>query len=264
METFQTSHGGEVESTRAQWSQWETSTDNESVIDNNLIMCRLPTNLDKPKHPTVVLEEKCEEEVEDSLTMLNDLLNPFNSVIRYLTRNGYISKKDQKNQHQINHKVLAWIEEFSQNFYYAFIAQAILKIGKGILNPSTKLLPNISKLFSRDNLLMWALLSILGAGYKLGMEKLRQLSAHHDKINTFISIGLAAFSLLQNKSKMKKNYMFLFLFCKYIEMMSKILEKGKVIKKVKKLEVEFYELAILNFCFRFSFRISVSRKDKKE
>jgi hypothetical protein len=107
---------------------------------------------------------------------------------------------------------------------------------------------------------MCALLAILGSGYKLGIEKLRTLSVHHDKINTFISIGLAAFSLLQNKSKMKKNYMFLFLFCKYIETMSKILEKGKVIKKVKKLEVEFYELAILSFCFRFSFRVNISRK----
>ena len=47
-------------------------------------------------------------------------------------------------------------------------------------------------------------------------------------------------------------------------MMSKILEKGKVIKKVKKLEIEFYELAILNLSFRFSFRVNVSRKDKEE
>lgn len=46
--------------------------------------------------------------------------------------------------------------------------------------------------------------------------------------------------------------------------MSKVLEKGKVIKKVRKLEVEFYELAFLSLSFRFSFRVNVTRKDEKE
>ena len=104
------------------------------------------------------------------------------------------------------------MEEFSQNFYYAFIGQAVLKLGQGILNPSAKFLPNLMKLFKRDNLGMCALLAILGAGYKLGMEKLRNLSSHHDKINTAVSILLASYSLLANKSKMKKNSMYLLFF----------------------------------------------------
>lgn len=108
------------------------------------------------------------------------------------------------------------------------------------------------------------MLAVLGSGYKLLIEKLRTMSDKHDKINTIISIGLAGFSLFSKQSKMKKNYMFLFLFCKYIETMSKILEKGKVIKKVRKLEVEFYELCLLSLSFRFSFRVNVTRKRENE
>lgn len=260
METFHSVRAGEHESTRAQCSQWENSTDNGSQMNDKLAVHKDSPNTLGDRRPRPVVEEQWEE-VEDSLTMINDLLNPFNSVIRYLTRNGYISKKDQTTKNQIDHKIISWIEEFSQNFYYAFIAQAVLKIGKGILNPSTKLLPSLLKLFSKNNLATCALLAVLGAGYKLGVEKLRQLSSHHDKINTFVSIALAAISLLQNKGKMKKNYMYVFLFWKYLETMSKILEKGKVIKKVKKLEVEFYELWILSFSLRFSFRVKVSRRD---
>lgn len=263
METFQVDQAGDKLSLKAQCSQWENSTDGGSVIDENLIMCRTPTLKQENNGPKVVIEDKTEE-VEDSLYLINDLLNPFQSVVRYLTKNGYINKKDQVNKDDINHRVLACVEEFSQNFYYAFIAQAVLKIGKGILNPSTKLLPNLSKILSRNNLSMWAFLAIMGAGYKLSFEKLRQLSDKYDKVNTLVSIGLAAFSLLQKGNKMKKNYMYVFLMWKYLETMTKILEKGKVIKKVRKLEVEFYELAILSFSLRFSFRVNISRKTENE
>lgn len=263
METFQSHNHEDLESNRAQWSVWGDSSDNESVRGSNLMLNQEAAK-DSKNRPTVIVEESKEEEVEDSFTLINDLLNPFNSIIRYLTKNGYINKKDPKAQDNINYKLLAWVEEFSQNFYYAFIAQTFLRVGKGILNPSQKLIPGVMKLFSRKSLMMCALMAILGAGYKLGIEKLRNMSAHHDKINTIVSIGLAVFSLMQNQSKMKKQYMFLFLFWKYIEMMSKILEKGKVIKKVKKLEVEFYELCILSFSLRFSFKVNISRKEGKE
>lgn len=263
METFQPNNHEDLESNRAQWSVWGDSSDNESIRGSNLQLNQKAAR-DGKMRPTVIVEESKEEEVEDSFTLINDLLNPFNSIVRYLTRNGYINKKDPQSKDNINYKLLAWVEEFSQNFYYAFIAQAFMRVGKGILNPSHKLIPGVTKLFSRKSLMMCALMAVLGAGYKLGIEKLRNMSTHHDKINTIISIALAVFSLMQNKSKMKKQYMFLFLFWKYIEMMSKILEKGKVIKKVKKLEVEFYELCILSFSLRFSFKVNISRKEGKE
>lgn len=261
MEAFRADQFNDLMSTNAQGTDWETSTDNGSVYEAGIGMNKLAHRGHKKNHPTIVMEEH-HESVEDSITMINDLINPFDSVKRYLVRNQYISEKTTKNQEQVSQKLLAWAEEFSQNFYYAFIGQAVLKIGQGILNPSPKLLPNVVSLFKRDNLGMWALLAILGAGYKLGMEKLRKLSSHHDKINTALSILLASYSLLADKSKMKKNSMYLILFWKYLDLMSKILEKGKVIKKVKNFDVEFYELALLSFKIRFSLRVKICRADK--
>ena len=258
METLQIENGNDLESCRAQLSQWEYSTDNGSATGEHTPRNKLPHNWPQNKRLTIKVEDSCEE-AEDSLTRLNDLINPFNSMKRYLINKHYISKKTESNENSTSQKLLLCVEEFSQNFYYAFIAQSVLKLSKVILNPKGRLISTVIKLFKRENLSMCVLLAILGAGYKFGIEKLRKLSSHHDKINTFISICLAAWSLLQNKSKMKNNYMYFFIFWKYLEMMSKILEKGKVIKKVKKLDLEFYELWFLHMTIRFSMRVKISR-----
>jgi hypothetical protein len=106
METFHSVRAGEHESTRAQCSQWENSTDNGSQLNDKLVVYKGSPDTLGDRRPRPVVEEQCEE-VEDSLTMINDLLNPFNSVIRYLTRNGYIRKKDQFTKNQIDHKIIS-------------------------------------------------------------------------------------------------------------------------------------------------------------
>lgn len=260
METFRADQFNDLISTKTEGTDWETSTDNGSVCDNSYGINKFQSRIHAKKHPTITMEEH-NEDVEDSLTMINDLINPFDSIKRYLVQNNYISEKTKSNQEQVSQKLLTWAEEFSQNFYYAFIGQAVLKLSQGILNPSSKFLPSLVKLFRRDNLGICALLAVLGAGYKLGIEKMRKMSKHHDKINTAISIILASYSLFTDKSKMKKSSMYLFFFCQYLDIMSKILEKGKVIKKVRNFDVEFYELALLQFKIRFSLKIKISRRD---
>ena len=260
METFHHTNLRDIESNRAQWSQWEASTDNGSVMADKKVNLKMPQAAPHQRRPVVVEEEKYEE-AEDSLTMLNDLVNPFNSIKRYLIKNKYISEKNQNNQNETSQKMVDMVEEFSQNFYYAFIAQAVLKLGKGLMSSKRNLIPITIKLFKRNNLSMWAFLAVLGAGYKFVFDKLRKLSDKYDKINTLISICLAAWSLMNNKVKNKTDYMYFLVFWKYLEVMSKILEKGKVIKKVKNFNVEFYELAFLQFTIRFSLRVKISRKD---
>ena len=263
METFQIQNN-DSESMKANWSQIDKLSDRQLASKDSLLWANFNSLKEKQNEAHQLDEERCQGDDDSSISLLNQLFNPFASFREYLSDNGYISDLNKLDPNTMNAKLLTLAEEFSQNFYYAFIAKAILSYGKVIFNHQNKLLLTTRRLLSTKNLMMCAFLSVLGGSYKFAMEKLKTLSNKHDKINTLISIGLAAFSLLQNKSKMKKNYMFLFLFWKYIEMMSKILEKGKVIKKVKKLEIEFYELAILNLSFRFSFRVNVSRKDKEE
>mmetsp|Transcript_18827 Transcript_18827/g.21029 ORF Transcript_18827/g.21029 Transcript_18827/m.21029 type:complete len:150 (+) Transcript_18827:2-451(+) len=147
METLPLDNLNEQESLKAQCSQWETSTDGGSVVGDSTPVNKLTQNGIHQRRPVVTGGE----EVEDSLSRLNDLVNPFNSVKRYLIRNKYISEKTQSNENETTQKLLTVVEEFSQNFYYAFIAQAVLKLGKGITN-NRNVISIIEKLFRRNNL----------------------------------------------------------------------------------------------------------------
>lgn len=233
METFHATQAGEFESTRAHWSQWDNSSDAESVIDNNLITYKAPGKEQKQERPSIKFEE--ERESEYSGGILDKVSNPLVSLYRYLYSSGDASKTAQQLESQL---------EYNQN-----------------ISPITRLLANIKSMVTFKNISMLALLFLVGAGYKAGIKRLKILSKHHDKLNTILSIWLAMFFLMQNKSKFK-NYTYIYGFWEQVEKLSKLLEKGKVIKKVKKLEVEFYELALFNFAFRFSLKVKVCRKDK--
>ena len=211
MEAYQHTQNHDVVSNKANWSQIDKFSEVGSETDDQV----LDMNMSKQGTPKVVLQESNEgggQELDNSLDLLKQMLNPFSSFARYLSRNGYIGKIEQQNPNSVNSKLLACAEEFSQNFYYAFIAKAVLSLGQGLVNPRSKLYPVIRHLLSTKNLALCAYMAVLGSGYKFAMEKLRTMSASHDKISALISIGLTAYSLLINKGKMKKNYMFLFLF----------------------------------------------------
>ncbi|CAI2377837.1 unnamed protein product [Moneuplotes crassus] len=238
-------------------SHWEISTEGGSMIGDHshLEQNGEDTHLDS-LHPQ---QSECHEENHDSITIINDIINPIETVKSYLIKKSYISKETEENKQLASQKLIKLLEELGQNFYYAFIAQAALNIVKGAISPKNKFIPSILKIFGRKNLSLCALLAVLGCGYKFAMERLRKLSAHHDKLNTFVSILLATWSLTRSKSSSSRNYTYFLVICKYLEMMSKILEKGKVIKKVKNFDVEFYELCMMHFKLRFSLRVKISR-----
>mmetsp|Transcript_9684 Transcript_9684/g.10863 ORF Transcript_9684/g.10863 Transcript_9684/m.10863 type:complete len:107 (-) Transcript_9684:551-871(-) len=106
MEKFQTTQG-ELESTRAQCSQWDDSSDNASEVSNHLMFNKQSTGENAEKRPKVIVEEAREEEVEDSFNLINDMLNPFNFLSRFLTKKGYIKGKETVDKSELNYKVLA-------------------------------------------------------------------------------------------------------------------------------------------------------------
>lgn len=245
----------------AQWSQWETSTDNDSMVSDST-PCKNRDSQDYKGTRSSQQPESCEE-TDGSLTVINDILNPLESVKNFLVRKNLIPQQTEENKEMASQKLLSLVEELGRNFYYAFLAQSALSIVKGAVSPKSRFLPSLFKVFGKKNLAMWAFLAALGSSYKFVMERLRKLSANHDKINTLLSILLATWSLTKSKSSGRVDYTYYLVIWKYLEVMSKVLEKGKVIKKVKNFDVEFYELSLLHFTLRFSLRVKVSRRKIK-
>lgn len=107
METYHHQKYNDTESVRAQWSQFDNSEENEPVIEDNLVEMQSPQGRGKSGRPRIIVQERGQVNEENSITLLNDLLNPFNSFVRYLSNKGYISKIDQANPDGWNAKLLA-------------------------------------------------------------------------------------------------------------------------------------------------------------
>lgn len=97
-------------------------------------------------------QSECPGAENDSITIINDIINPLESVKSYLIRKNYISQETEENKQLASQKLIKMAEELGQNFYYAFIAQAALNVIKGAISPNKRFIPSILKIFGRKNI----------------------------------------------------------------------------------------------------------------
>lgn len=107
METYHSLRNNDIESVKAQWSQFDNSDANESVIDDDFVEMQSPQGAEKNGGPRIIIKERGQVAEESSITLINDLLNPFSSFVRYLSNKGYIGKIDNTDPNGWNAKLLA-------------------------------------------------------------------------------------------------------------------------------------------------------------
>uniref|UniRef100_A0A7S3K917 Uncharacterized protein n=1 Tax=Euplotes crassus TaxID=5936 RepID=A0A7S3K917_EUPCR len=159
-----------------------------------------------------------------------------NKIVYFLIKNGYVRERTPFCKHGIRSCHLNSLEAFCTNFFYGFMTKAVINILLGLMSPRKKLVNNIIDLFSADCMSFCTFLGALSGLYKFSMCTLRRIRGKDDELNSLISGALAALSMMLDSSKSRKKFILMYLFCRSLEMLVNVLDKKKLIKKIKYFE----------------------------
>lgn len=82
--------------------------------------------------------------------IIQHLIYPYKRILEYLVKKGFIKERTKFCKHATKSCYMNALEGFGKNFYYAFVAKAVISLAMGLLNPSKKLVKNILSLLTKD------------------------------------------------------------------------------------------------------------------
>ena len=160
--------------------------------------------------------------------------------MEYLEKKEYFSRRTKYCKHETH----CWIENalngFATNFYYGFLAKALIAVALGMLKPSKTLLPNILSLFAKDTLSFWTFMGSVSGGFKLVLCLLRRLRGKDDGINPLIAGFICGFSLFFESSSRRKKFMVISLLCRGLDTFISLLDIKGIVKKIPHFEIYLF------------------------
>lgn len=160
--------------------------------------------------------------------------------MQFLEKKGYFSRRTKFCKHETH----CWVENalngFATNFYYGFLAKALIAVALGMLKPSKTLLPNILSLLAKDTLSFWTFMGSVCGGFKLALCLLRRLRGKDDGINALIAGFISGFSLFFESSNRRKKFMVISLLWRGLDALVSLLDIMKIVKKIPHFEVYFF------------------------